>query len=211
MSSSEDLFSTGVRFLDKRLGGGIPAGGMIALITPAGSQSELLFEEIAGEQSVWYLSTMVSDEDELRDIVSPREGTPHDLTVEYITTEKLLEDPTSYIGNIDPESFVIIDTVNGLESTNASQYLSFLNELKEHLRANDSVGILHGLTDEPTPEERPLTLKRADHVWQLELAVSDRLITRLLIPKSREYQVLTEPLELELIDQVVVDTSRNIA
>lgn len=211
MSQTEKRFSTGVRFLDKRLGGGIPAGGLVALVTPAGSQAELLFKELVSAQTVRYISTVCSDEDELRENVSPREGSPENLSVEYVTTETILDDPATHIESIEPGSFGVIDTVNRLESAPEEQYLSFLNDLKERLRETDSIGILHGLTDKPTPKNRSLTLKRADHVWQLELAVSDRLITRLVIPKSREYQVLTEPLELELIDEVLVDTSRNIA
>lgn len=211
MSGTGQRFSTGVRFLDKRLNGGIPPGGLVAFVTPSDSQSELLFEELVGAQTVWYLSTFCSDEDELREIVSPADGRSTDLTAEYVHPNDLLENPAEYTEQINPETFVVFDTVNSLEAGPTNQYLDFLNQLKKQLRAMDSIGIVHCLADEPKPESRPLTLKRADHIWRLELAVSDRLITRLVIPKSREYQVLTEPLELELVDQVVVDTSRNIA
>lgn len=211
MSPTDERFSTGVRFVDKRLGGGIPAGGLLALVAPAGSQSELLFKALASAETVWYLSTICTDEDELREIVDPTGDRAHDLTVEYVPPEALIDDPAAFADDIPPGTCVVIDTVNGLEAAPGEDYLAFLNRLKARLRATGSIAILHGLADEPIPEGRPLTLKRADHIWQLELAVSDELVTRLIIPKSRGYQVLTEPLQLELVDEVNVDTSRNIA
>lgn len=211
MSQSVQRFSTGVRFFDKRLGGGIPAGGLLALVAPASSQSELLFEELVSAESVWYLSTVCDDEEELRDIVDPDDERGDALSVDYVPPEALVEDPAAYVSAIEPETCVIIDTVNGLEAAPEEDYLAFLNGLKRQLRAADSIGVVHGLADEPTPQGRPLTLKRADHIWRLELAVTDELVTRLVVPKSRGYQVLTEPLQLELIDEVNVDTSRNIA
>lgn len=62
LSQPVERFSTGVRFFDKGVGGGIPAGGLLALVAPASSQSELLFEELVRAQSVWYVSTVCSDE-----------------------------------------------------------------------------------------------------------------------------------------------------
>lgn len=211
MSPADDRFSTGVRFVDKRLGGGIPAGGLLALVAPAGSQSELLFEALASAEPVWYLSTICSDEDELREIVDPTGDRARDLTVEYVPPRTLIDDPASFVEEIRPESCVVFDTANGLEAAPDEAYLAFLNTLKARLRATGSIAILHCLADEPIPDGRPLTLKRSDHIWRLELAVGDELITRLIIPKSRGYQVLTEPLQLELVDEVNVDTSRNIA
>lgn len=211
MSPTDDRFSTGVRFVDKRLGGGIPAGGLLALVAPAGSQSELLFEELASAETVWYLSTICSDEAELREIVDPSGDRAQDLAVEYVPPQTLIDDPAAFVADIEPGTCVVIDTANGLEAAPGEDYLAFLNELKSRLRATDSIAILHCLADEPIPDGRPLSLKRADHIWRLELAVSDEIVTRLVIPKSRGYQVLTEPLQLELIDEVTVDTSRNIA
>lgn len=211
MSPADGRFSTGVRFVDKRLGGGIPAGGLLALVAPAGSQSELLFEALASAETVWYLSTICSDEDELREIADPTGDRARDLTVEYVPPATLIDDPSRFADDVEPETCVVIDTANGLEAASDDAYLAFLNTLKARLRATDSIAILHCLADEPIPDGRPLTLKRSDHIWRLELAVADELVTRLVIPKSRGYQVLTEPLQLELVDEVNVDTSRNIA
>lgn len=211
MNESVERFSTGVRFFDKRLGGGIPPGGLLALVAPAESQSELLFEELVRAQPMWYLSTICSDEDELREILDPTGNQAKDLTVDHVTPAELLEDTASFVSRIEPGSGVLIDTVNGLEAAPGEQYLAFLNELKRELRAANSFAVLHGLADDPTPAGRPLTLKRADDIWRLELAVSDEVVTRLVIPKSRDYRVLTEPVRLELVNEVVVDTSRNIA
>jgi hypothetical protein len=107
---------------------------------------------------------------------------------------------------------VVIDTVNGLERAPAETYLAFLNAVKRRMREGNGFAVIHCLKEEPTPDNRALTLKRADHVWDLRVSVnSSDISTVLCITKSRVNQILSEPLPLELSDEVRIDTSRTIA
>lgn len=102
--------------------------------------------------------------------------------------------------------------MNALERASRDRYLQFLNTFKTRLREIDCVGIVHCLQGALPSRCRYLTLKRADHVWQLELIPTTRQIkNRLLITKSRGYRALIEPIPLILSDQVLIDTSRTIA
>jgi len=98
------------------------------------------------------------------------------------------------------------------ESAPRKEYLALLNALKRRLRAVDSIAVVHCLTGQRDPTHRPLTLKRADHVWRLQHArETDELATTLVVPKSRDGETITEPITMEIADRVQIDTSRNIA
>lgn len=213
MDESKPRFSTGVRFLDMELGGGIPAGDMVALTTPPDSQSELLFTELARMQDLLYVSTICRDEDELEEWIEPSgydQGT--DVTVAHVAPEELLADPDVLLEKIEEGSCLVLDPMNGLEAAGRDRYLTLLNDLKERLRETESIALIHCLKEEGDLERRPLTLKRADHVWHLRQTVeSEEIMTTLLVPKSRGNQALTEAISIELADEVKIDTSRNIA
>lgn len=213
MSVPTRRYSTGLSFLDRRINGGLPVGKLLALTAPASAQSELLLHQLAAVQPVTYLSTINPDETELRaSIEQSAVSAPVDLEYTYVPPQELLEAADQYLGELRPESFVIVDPIDGLERAARDRYLSFLNTLKRRLRELDSVGVFHGLDTEPIPETRRLTLKRADHVWRLEqLVLSRELKTRLLVTKARGGRPLSEPIPLAISDHIRVDTSRRIA
>lgn len=185
---------------------------MLALTSPARSQAELLFQEFAGERSLQYVSLLAPDESELQDIVAPGDGRAIDLDVRYCDPQSVLEDPSIVADTIPKRAYVILDAVDPLERAPMQEYLSVLNSLKSAIRKNDGLAVLHSLKEEPISENRSLTLKRADHVWDIQLATDrSEITTRLCITKSRANQILPEPLPLELIDGVRIDTSRSIA
>lgn len=211
MGTGEDPFPTGLRFLDQRLGGGIAPGGLLALTSPAGSQVELLFQELASEHSLLYLSLFSDDDGELTEIVDPTGDEAVDLEVAHRESGAVLEDPTALADIVPEESYVIVDAMNELERAPFEQYLAVLNALKRAVRAKDALAILHCLDDE-SPQNRSVTLKRADHVWNVRVSIDrSEITTELLITKSRENQILAEPLPLDLSEEVRIDTSRTIA
>lgn len=205
-------FSTGSTFLDRLLDGGIQVGTLVALTAPPGSQSELLLEQFVRTRPSLYVST-VRPEAEVRAQVSRPDASPPDLSVVNAAPEDLLADPGAVTAQVPPESFVVLDTANGLESADRERYLGFLNDLKARLRETDSVGVLHCIGGEaPVPPLRDLSLNRADHVWQLQVMPLSRDVkTRLLITKVRNGRALTEPVDLLMTDRVRVDTSRRIS
>lgn len=213
MSPQTRRYSTGLSFLDRRIGGGIPVGKLLSLTAPASAQSELLLYHFASVQPVHYVSTTNPDEIELRDGMDQSAvDAPADLEYVYVPPTELLDAPAQYLGELRPESFVIVDPVDPLERLDRDRYLSFVNTLKRHLRQRDCIGVFHGLDTDPVPERRRLTMKRADHVWRIEqLVLSRELKTRLLVTKARGGRPLTEPIPLAIGDYIRVDTSRRIA
>lgn len=212
MALPERRFSTGLEFLDRRLDGGIPIQSIVALTAPPSSQSELLLYQFTRAQPTVYLSTVTPQEEEVLSLVDKVVQRPKEVTFSYASPSSLLQNPESVLSRIENESYVIVDVANGLEEASREEYLSFLDKLKERVRETDSVAVLYCLTEEENPPQRSLTLKRADHVWQLEQrTLTNTISTRLLVTKSRGYRALTEPIPLLLSDRVLVDTSRNIA
>lgn len=206
-------YSTGLRFLDSRLDGGVPAGKLLALTAPASSQSERLLYQLATARPTLYVSTTCPDEVELRAALDGAGVAGQvDLAFEHASPSDLLAEPEQYLGDVSPETFVVFDPADGLERAEHGRYLAFLNALKRRLRETDSVGVLHGLDTDPVPDGRRLTLRRADHVWRLEqLVLSTEIKTRLLVTKARGGRALTEPIPLVMTDRIRVDTSRRIA
>ena len=210
MTATERRFSTGLPFLDRKIGGGFVPGDLLALTAPPASQAELLVAQFLSARRTTYLST-VREVEEIRawaDATTTAEG----LTVQTTTPEALLDDPDDALDSLEPESFLVIDTVDGLETAPRDRYLEFTTRLKRRLRETDSVGVLYCTDQHDNPPRRGLTLNRADTVWQLEVLVLSREIkSRLLITKSRNGWALTEPIPLLLTDRVQVDTSRRIS
>lgn len=213
MSAQSRRFSTGLSFLDRRIGGGIPVGKLLALTAPASAQSELVLYHLASVQPIHYVSTTNPDEIELRGgIEESAIDAPVDLEYAYVPPQDLLDAPAQYLGELRPESYVIVDPIDMLEGLDRDRYLSFVNTLKRHLRKRDCIGVFHGLDTDPIPAGRRLTMKRADHVWQLEqLVLSRELKTRLLVTKARGGRPLSEPIPISIGDHIRVDTSRRIA
>jgi len=205
------LLSTGVPELDRRLGGGIPAGSLVALTAPPDSQSELLFAELARMQRVLYASTVRADESEIHGWLDPP-GEDADVHVTHLDAKQFLSSPEGFVEDLPGESCLVVDPIDELEAGPREEYVDALNALKRGLRGADSVAFVHCLAGDRVPDLRSLTLKRADHVWRIRQTVdADELTTALFIPKSRAGETVTEALTMELTDRVRIDTSRNIA
>lgn len=199
-----DRLSTGMGVVDRRLGGGLPPGTLLAVAAPPDSGSEQLLRAVVDAHGGRYL-TLLRTEAEL-------DGeTPTSVEASHVRPEGLLGDPDGWIGDISDGSVVVVDPVNELESGPADDYMALLSRLKHWLAETGSIGVLHCLRTATEPANRWLTLGRADWVWHLELTRLPLSVeTRLYVTKSRRGRSLPEPLKLELLDGVRVDTSRDI-
>lgn len=216
--SSHNWLTTGSEDLDRLLGGGIPPGRLIAICAPPDTQGELLLKQLMAAHDSFYLSSMRPEWEvkaSLADFLQRfgGEGTSRgDTRVEYLTPESRLREAASYIDRLEDEVVVVIDAMDEFEEAPGREYSDFLTHLKRRLWDTGSVGLLHCITQDNPQAGRQITLRLADIVWNLRRSVQPESIEYLLdVSKFRGGSALTEPIKLELTDEVRVDTSRDIS
>lgn len=201
---------TGIDVLDRRLGGGLPAGSVVALSAPPASQSELLLYELTAARPTLYLSTDRRKEavsDAIDRTLAPT-GRP---MIEYVPGDAPLENARRQFQRIDGQTNLIVDPADLLERTDRIRYQHFLNDLQNHMHNTGSVTVLHCLSGDEPPL-RTTTLHMVDVVLELRVDYTTADVeTRLAIPKFRGGRALDETIKLELAERVRIDTSRDIA
>lgn len=206
-----ERLSTGLSLLDRRIGGGIPPGQLVALVSPPDVQAELLLEALSAPRGTLYVST-VHPPEEIRRRTPPTAAgeTAGDRTVVQVSPREFLEEPDAWLSGLAERSTVVVDPTDDLEA--GEEYRTFLTALRTRLTETGSVGVLHCLERASPPEARWLTLKRADAVWELRVITGPLAVeSRLYVTKDRDGSALEEPVKLRLTDSVRVDTSRDIA
>lgn len=211
MEGAKRRYSTGLTFLDRELDGGVEVGGLVALVAPPTSQSEVIVRQLMSVNRTCFVST-TRPEDEVRDWLTGHGVADVDWTVTTVDPAELRSDVEAATADLTPESLLVVDPIDLVEDAPTAEYLAFLDDLKARLRETDSVGVVHCFSEEPPSKQRQFTLHRADQVWEVQVMVLSREIkTRLLITKSRHGRALTDPIHIVLTDRVQVDTSRRIS
>lgn len=207
----DERLSTGNGIVDRHLAGGIPPGKLVALVAPPESQAELLLYDWIRAGEGTFLSTIRPADELQADLESV--GAATDTTVHHHEPAAFRDDPESVLETIPEHGYFVVDYANAIESFPDEDQRAILTDIKRRLRGQDAIGLLHCVDGGgEAGEGRALTLKRADVVWKLHLAVTSLSIdNRLLITKFRGGRALTEPIKLKLTDAVRVDTSRDIA
>lgn len=205
-----DRLPTGLSTLDWKLGGGLLAGQVYAFVSPADSQSELVFELFAATASAHIVSTIRPAEEiraELKWV-----GVPEDVvTVAGCTADELAAEPERWL--TPPEGgYLILDPFDMVEQVDGDAFLNVLTTMRQVVAEKNAVGLIHCLEEPEQSYRRRLTLKRVDGVMRLEMRVTTQSIeNRLLITKYRNGRAEDEPIKLRLTDHVTLDTSRDIA
>ncbi|PSQ00525.1 transcriptional regulator [Halobacteriales archaeon QS_4_70_19] len=205
--------STGVEPVDDELGGGLPAGSVVALCAPPVTSSEMLLYELAGARETLYVTTTRSK----AAVKAAFEAYPNDTGTPVVTEADRdvdFDELARIAGRAHASANIVIDTVGVLERADRDAYCSFLRDLSAHVRSIDGLAVLHchRLPAEPSPPGRRLTLGMADATLELERHASEAAIDhRLLVTKLRGGTALTAPITLELDDAVRVDTTRDLA
>lgn len=199
-----ERLSTGVDVVDRRLGGGVPPGTLVAISAPPDAGSEQLLRAFLTAHGGRYLSL-------LRPAAELDGELPAFVDVRHVRPEEFLGEPDQQFDGLPEQSVVAIDPVNELESASTDAYVALLSALKHRLATTGSVGILHSFRTATEPENRWLTLGRADWAWHVELTRLPLSVeTRLYVTKARNGRSLLEPLKIQFVDGVRVDTSRDI-
>ena len=202
---------TGIDVLDRKLGGGIPAGSTIALCARPASQSELFLNELTAMRGSLYIS-LGRTETAVQDSIAASPARTGDPTVRHITGDAPIDNAAKLVSALPDSSNLIVDPVDVLEREDYDRYRNFLNELQNHMDNTNGLAILHCLDGQDVPKGRDTTRYMADVVFDLTTHVgADSIENRLTIPKFRGGRALNEVVKLELSEQVAIDTSRDIA
>ncbi|ELY85603.1 RAD55 family ATPase [Natrialba taiwanensis] len=205
-----DRLETGIDVLDRKLDGGLPPGCLVAYTAAPASQSELLLYELTAARGTLYLSTERSEET-VRHAV---ESSPSDVgnpTIRHVSSDTPIEETMQLIGALPDGANLIIDTMNVLERTDTDEFISFLDDLKTQMLDKNGIAVLHCLRGD-VPANRTRTYHAVDAVFDLQTAVSGaELENHLTIPKFRGGGQPTKAIKLELVEEVAIDTSRDIA
>lgn len=205
-----DRLETGIDVLDRKLDGGLPPGCLVAYTAAPASQSELLLYELTAARGTLYLSTERSEET-VRHAV---ESSPSDVgnpTIRHVSSDTPIEETMQLIGALPDGANLIIDTMNVLEQTDTDEFISFLDDLKMQMLDKNGIAVLHCLRGD-APANRTRTYHAVDAVFDLQTAVSGaELENHLTIPKFRGGGQPTKAIKLELVEEVAIDTSRDIA
>jgi KaiC/GvpD/RAD55 family RecA-like ATPase len=203
---------TGIDVLDRKLDGGLPAGSMVVLAAPPASQAELFLYELTATRGTLWLSLDRTAE-AVTDSIQNTPAKTGDPTVRHITGEAPLDNAGKLVSALPETSNLIVDPVDVLESQEPpSRFLSFMNDLQNHIFNTDSLAILHCLDGRSVPPLRDSTEHFADVIFSLDTDVTgDEVENRLAIPKFRGGRAPSDVIKLDLVQQVSIDTSRDIA
>src|SRR6056297_2300733 len=203
---------TGIDVLDRKLGGGLPAGSMVALTAEPASQAELFLYELTATRGTLWLSLDRTAE-AVRDSIENTPAKTGDPTVRHISGEAPLDNAGKLVSALPETSNLIVDPLDVLESQEPpSRFRSFMNDLQNHIFNTDSLGILHCLEGRSVPPLRDTTEHFADVVFHLQTDITgDEVENKLAIPKFRGGRAPSDTIKLNLVEEVKIDTSRDIA
>jgi archaellum biogenesis ATPase FlaH len=203
---------TGIDVLDRKLGGGLPAGSLVALTAHPASQAELLLYELTATRGTLWLSLDRTAES-VRESIEQTPTTTGDPTIRHISGEAPLDNAGKLISALPETSNLIVDPLDVLESQEPpSRFRSFMNDLQNHTFNTNSLAILHCLDGRSVPPLRDTTEHFADVVFDLSTSVTgDEVENRLAIPKFRGGRAPVDTIKLDLVEEVSIDTSRDIA
>jgi len=203
---------TGIEVLDRKLEGGIPAGSIVVLSAQPASQAELFLYELTATRGTLWLSLNRTAEAVTESITNTPTETG-DPTVRHISGEAPLDNAGKLVSALPETSNLIIDPVDVLESQEPpSRFRSFMNDLQNHIFNTNSVAILHSLDGRNVQPLRDTTEHFADVVFHLDTDLSsDEVDNRLSVPKFRGGRAPVETIKLDLVSEVEVDTTRDIA
>ena len=203
---------TGIDVLDRKLGGGIPEGSLVALCARPASQAELFLYELTATRGTLYLSLDRTAQSVTASIKQTPANTG-DPTVRHISGEAPLDNAGKLVSALPENSNLIVDPVDVLESQEPpSRFRSFMNDLHNHLVNTGSLGVMHCLNGRTVPPLRDSTEHFADVIFQLDTTTTnDEVENRLAIPKFRGGRAPADIIKLDLVEEVSIDTSRDIA
>lgn len=203
---------TGIDVLDRKLDGGIPAGSIVVLSAEPASQAELFLYELTATRGTLWLSLNRTAE-AVKDSIATTPTETGDPTVRHISGEAPLDNAGKLVSALPETSNLIVDPVDVLESQEPpSRFRSFMNDLQNHIFNTNSLAVMHCLNGRSVPPLRDTTEHFADVIFSLETYLGgDEVENKLAIPKFRGGKAPSDTIKLNLVEEVSIDTSRDIA
>ena len=108
--------STGVDLLDSGLGGGVPAGSLVAVSALPRAQSEPLLYAMAAANSTRYLSTLRPGEEVADALTSavPVGKAALDVDLRTVDGDEVLGAPEEFLGGLAANSLLVVDPTTEL-------------------------------------------------------------------------------------------------
>ncbi|MEF8852012.1 MAG: transcriptional regulator, partial [Haloarculaceae archaeon] len=142
---------TGIDVLDRKLGGGIPEGSLVALCAQPASQAELFLYELTATRGTLYLSLDRTAES-VKASIEQAPANTGDPTVRHISGEAPLDNAGKLVSALPETSNLIVDPVNVLESQEPpSRFRYFFNDLENNVFNTNSLGLMHCLDGRSVP------------------------------------------------------------
>jgi KaiC/GvpD/RAD55 family RecA-like ATPase len=203
---------TGIDVLDRKLDGGIPEGSIVALTADPASQAELFLYELTATRGTLWLS-LDRTATAVQTSIEQTSAETGDPTVRHISGEAPLDNAGKLVSALPETSNLIVDPLDVLEAQEPrSRFRAFMNDLQTHIVNTGSMAILHCLDGRDVAPLRDTTEHFADVIFQLDTTVvGDEVENRLAIPKFRGGRAPSDVIKLDLVEQVSIDTSRDIA
>lgn len=234
--ATTDRLSSGNDVLDRKLGGGVRPGSLLAIRAPPASQSEALLFTLMERYSTLFISAIRRESVVQRDIEQLWESQA-DVEVASIVSEAnldaelvkeitggeslttgltgkstILEETYELIRAVDSQKNIVLDSVTPLErSGEGKKYQTVLNELKATVIDAGGLGVLHCMDTDDQPPLRERTLAIADIIWTVRPIVkSNEQKYQLEVSKNRGGDVVQKPIEVTLDRSISIDDTRNI-
>lgn len=202
--------STGIRSLDREIGGGVPPGSIILFTAPPASQSEQFLYKFANPRDTLY-STTIRSKAAVRDAMFRSPIQVEEPKIEEHQKSQLNQIKDG-LGRLDQDTTLIVDTIDPVEDNDKEDYLYFLNDIQNELQNMNSTIVLHAMKGRSVSPNRDVSEQMADVVFDLtQYTEGGEMVTKLSIPKYRGGSIPKEPIKLDLSDGISIDTSRDIA
>lgn len=222
--------------LEMEMGGGLTEGSILAIVADPATQSDALIYQFMLANPATYITTLRRKDDVERNL-SRLSDRLQEYEVQYAGNEvtvdgRLMQEITDsrslangsgdgsqlnktskYIQSSEESNIIIIDPINPLEyAAKYTELKTVLNQLKETVMANDSLGILHCISSGADPELREVTLTMSDIIWELELRQLETNQHKhyLSEKKNRGKRTIQDQIELDIGLNIDVDDTRNI-
>lgn len=214
----EDLFpnklSTGIEILDnpEYLEGGFPKGSVVTLLANPIATAELFMFDLASVRKTNYFTTSRSEEAVNQNLDIMKRSPDNFEVVDLFEADDVFDTLMEGLENVGNEENIIIDTVSDLVDHN--RFDDMLDVVYRVSHETDSVTYLYMIKEdgETMTYEESRVPYLSDVVMRMMTGIEgENVENRLAISKLRGQTPPPKTIKLNIGEEIVVDTSRDIA